>query len=92
MVLDNISRSLLLLLIYDVIFLVGLAIIVLALASTKRAAFAVMKRNFIGYFSNPTGYVFLCIFVFLTSVAAFWPYEFFNSNLATLDQLNQWFP
>ncbi|MEM9646039.1 MAG: Gldg family protein, partial [Planctomycetota bacterium] len=36
--------------------------------------------------------VFLCIFVFLTSVAAFWPYEFFNSNLATLDQLNYWYP
>ncbi len=49
---------------------------------------AVMKRNFVGYFSNPTYYVFLCIFVFLTSLAAFWPYEFFNQNLATLDQLN----
>ena len=36
--------------------------------------------------------VFLCIFVFLTSLAAFWPHEFFNQNLATLDQLNYWFP
>ena len=36
--------------------------------------------------------MFLCIFVFLTSVAAFWPYEFFNQNLATLDQLNYWYP
>ena len=51
-----------------------------------------MKRNFLAYFSNPTGYVFLCIFVFLTSLAAFWPYEFFNQNLATLDQLNSWYP
>ena len=69
-----------------------LMVIVALLSGTKRAAFAVMKRNFVGYFSNPTGYVFLCIFVFLTSLAAFWPYEFFNQNLATLDQLNYWFP
>ncbi|MEM6980158.1 MAG: Gldg family protein, partial [Planctomycetota bacterium] len=92
MALDNVSQALLLLLAYDLIFLIGLLLIIAVLAVTKRAAFAVMKRNFIGYFSNPTGYVFLCIFVFLTSVAAFWPYEFFNSNLATLDQLNKWFP
>ncbi len=51
-----------------------------------------MKRNFVGYFQQSYGYVFLCIFVFLTSLAAFWPYEFFNQNLATLDQLNYWFP
>ena len=74
------------------IFLCLLLAIVALLAGTKRAAFAVMKRNFVGYFSNPTGYVFLCIFVFLTSLAAFWPYEFFNQNLATLDQLNYWYP
>ncbi|WP_164102634.1 Gldg family protein [Candidatus Laterigemmans baculatus] len=80
------------LLVVDVIFLLILALIVGLLASTKRAAFAVMRRNFVGYFSNPTGYVFLCIFVFLTSLAAFWPYEFFNQNLAVLDQLNYWFP
>lgn len=80
------------LLLVDVVFLLVLALIVGMLSSAKRAAYAVMRRNFIGYFSNPTGYVFLCIFVFLTSVAAFWPYEFFNQNLATLDQLNQWFP
>src|SRR6056297_2981002 len=80
------------LLLVDILFLAVLAMIVALLAKSKQAAFAVMRRNFIGYFSNPTGYVFLCIFVFLTSVAAFWPYEFFNQNLATLDQLNQWFP
>ena len=59
---------------------------------TKRAAFAVLKRNFVGYFSNPTGYVFLCLFVLLTSFAAFWPHEFFNANLANLDQLNKYLP
>ncbi|WP_153556543.1 Gldg family protein [Roseimaritima sediminicola] len=80
------------LLLVDLLFLALLAVIVAVLAKTKQAAFAVMRRNFVGYFSNPTGYVFLCIFVFLTSLAAFWPYEFFNQNLATLDQLNGWFP
>lgn len=62
------------------------------LAKGKRAAYAVLKRNFLGYFSNPTGYVFLCLFVLLTSMAAFWPHDFFNSNLANLDQLSYWFP
>ena len=92
MALNNVLMALISLLAYDAIFILLLAAIVAFLAGTKRAAFAVMRRNFVGYFSNPTGYVFLCIFVFLTSVAAFWPYEFFNSNLATLDQLNYWFP
>ena len=53
---------------------------------------AVFKRNFVAYFSNPTGYVFICVFVLLGSLAAFWPPEFFNSNLANLDQLNRSLP
>ena len=89
---SNVATALLSLLFYDIVFLLVLLAIVALLSATKRAAFAVMKRNFTGYFSNPTGYVFLCIFVFLTSLAAFWPYEFFNQNLATLDQLNFWYP
>ncbi len=92
MALTKVSSALFILLVYDFVLLLILVAIVALLSGTKRAAFAVMKRNFVGYFSNPTGYVFLCIFVFLTSLAAFWPYEFFNQNLATLDQLNYWFP
>lgn len=57
-----------------------------------RVLFAVFKRNFVGYFANPTGYVFICVFVLLSSIAAFLPYEFFSANLANLAQLNQWFP
>ncbi|MEZ6086580.1 MAG: Gldg family protein [Pirellulaceae bacterium] len=80
------------LLLIDLVFVGLLFVLISLLARTKRAAFAVLRRNFVGYFSNPTGYVFLCIFVFLTSLAAFWPYEFFNDNLATLDQLNRYLP
>ena len=54
--------------------------------------FAVFKRDFVSYFLNPTGYVFICVFVLLSSAAAFLPDDFINSNLANLSQLNLWFP
>ena len=79
-------------LIVDMMFLVALVLLMLPLGIWRQAAFAVMKRNFIGYFSNPTGYVFLCLFVLLTSFAAFWPHEFFTTNLANFDQLNTYLP
>ncbi len=53
---------------------------------------SIFKRNFIAYFLNPTGYVFICVFVLLSSIAAFLPDEFVNTNLANLSQLNKWFP
>ncbi|HRX81093.1 MAG TPA: hypothetical protein P5307_18620, partial [Pirellulaceae bacterium] len=55
----------------DVAFLALCVLAVSPLIAYKKAAYAVLKRNFVGYFSNPTGYVFLCLFVLLTSFAAF---------------------
>lgn len=76
----------------DAVLIGVLALALSPLMVFKRAAFAVLKRNFIGYFANPTGYVFLCFFVVVTTCMAFLPPQFFASNLANLDQLNYWLP
>lgn len=80
------------LLVIDVIFIAALCALLIPLAMYKPASFAILKRNVIGYFSNPTGYVFLCVFVLLTSLAAVWSPAFFTANLANLDTLSFWMP
>lgn len=77
---------------FDAVLVAVILAAFMPLSKVKHTTFAVMKRNFAGYFGNPTGYVFICVFVFLCSVAAFWSQDFFARNLATLDQLNGWFP
>lgn len=58
----------------------------------KHVVLAVARRDLRSWFGNPTGYVFISLFVLMSVSALLLPGEFFRDNLATLDLLNRTFP
>ena len=78
------TLPLILLMCIDAAFFLAASGLLMVACRGQAAGLAVLKRNFVGYFSNPTGYLFILLFVTLCSLWAFYPNEFFNDNLATL--------
>lgn len=93
---NTVFLSFLALLMFDAVWVAATVLVVVVLAKllpdSGRALLAVFRRNFLSYFINPAGYVFLVLFVMVSSAVGFWPEEFFNQNMATLGQLNQYLP
>jgi ABC-2 type transport system permease protein len=58
----------------------------------KNVVLALMKRDLRSWFGNPTGYVFIVLFVLASAIALLFRSEFFANNLANLDTWNGWFP
>lgn len=54
--------------------------------------FAVAKRDLKSWFGNPTGYVFIMLFVAVSAGVMMWSQGFFQNNLANLETWSHWFP
>lgn len=54
---------------------------------------AVFQRNFLSYFSNPIGYLFMTAFMVASGFYLYWHKNiFFTNNLADLEPLNEYYP
>lgn len=53
---------------------------------------AISGRDFLRFFFNPAGYVFIALLVLASAVLAFCQHIFFTHNLDNLDVLNYWMP
>ncbi len=58
----------------------------------KNVVSAVARRDLSSWFSNPTGFIFIGLFVLLACAALMFSPSFFANNLANLETLNGWFP
>ncbi|MSR40037.1 MAG: hypothetical protein EXS02_14505 [Planctomycetes bacterium] len=58
----------------------------------KNVVTAIAGRDLRSWFSNPTGYIFIGLFVLLACVALMWSPAFFANNLANMETLNSFFP
>ena len=58
----------------------------------KNIVLAVAKRDLRSWFSNPANYVFIMLFVAVSTVALMWSGAFFQNSLANLDTWNDDFP
>lgn len=57
----------------------------------KNVVTAVARRELRSWFGNPTGYIFIVLFVVFSVLALMWEPAFFTNNLANFDTWNQWF-
>jgi len=59
--------------------------------AAKPVIHAIFKRDLRSWFANPTGYVFITLFVALCAFALFIPPRFFQENSASMGPLQDWF-
>jgi hypothetical protein len=60
--------------------------------SSSAVISALFRKELRSFLGNPTGYVFLTLFIVASAAAAFLTDSFFSRNLADLATLNRWMP